>query len=235
MTLGLDILTLLIVVASFKAIRDNRKQSQEAIAEGRRQSQAALDVAHEQMEQSKQQAQLERFAENRPLLMPIGIPTFQDDKPQWLNWNVNEQTLAIHNIGSGVALNVASVMYGCESYLIDWTTNQRSDQTKGVHWTCWLGVPAASNTTEKAIHKKGNGIFYEKNMHIGQYSFNAPQEPRVVPNQNQPFITARITITYLDIFRRKHASIFDYVQHTGGWQLVEFLEDINEDLYGLEG
>ena len=44
-----------------------------------------------------------------------------------------------------------------------------------------------------------------------------------------------LIITYLDIFRRKHASIFDYVQHTHGWQLVEFLEDIKQDLSDLEG
>jgi preprotein translocase subunit YajC len=33
-TVALDVLTLLIVIASFLAIRDNRKQTKEALAEG---------------------------------------------------------------------------------------------------------------------------------------------------------------------------------------------------------
>src|SRR5260370_25852617 len=117
----------------------NKQQSQDALAASEKHSQAAIDAVHEQIEQSKRQAQLERFAENRPLLMPEGTPTFQSDKPQWLKWDVNEQLLAIHNIGAGAALNVASVLYGCESYLIDWNTNRRSDHEKRIHWTCWLG------------------------------------------------------------------------------------------------
>lgn len=198
--------TLAAVLTAIVAIRDNRKQTQQT-----------------------------QYNSSRPLLVPEGAPKFQGDKPQWLDWNVNEQVLAVRNVGSGVALNVASVLYGCESYVVDWATNKRSESEKSIHWTCWLGVPIASDETKEATHKKGNGNFYEKNMHIGQHSFNAPPEPRVVPHQNQPFIIARITITYLDIFKRKHASIFDYVQHTGGWQLVEFLEEIKEDLSDLEG
>ena len=152
------------------------------------------DSVHKQIERSKEQVPLEKFAEYRPVLVPEGIPVFQDNKPQWLNWNINEQTLAIRNIGPGEAFNVASVIYGCESYLIDWVTNRRSNEANNIHWTCWLGVSIASQTTVKAIYKIGNGIFYEKNKHIGQYGFNAPPEPRVVPHQDQPFNIARIII-----------------------------------------
>ncbi len=170
-----------------------------------------------------------------PLLIPEGEPKFQNNHLNWLDWNTNEQMIMIRNVGSEVALNIASVVYGCESYVVSWATNRRSEQEKNIHWTCWLGVPIAPSERKEAVHKIGNGIFYQKNKHIRQHSFNAPPEPRVVPNQNQPFITARITITYLDISKRKYASIFDYVQHTNGWQLVEFCEDIEEDLNDLKG
>ena len=53
-TIVLDALTLLIVIASFLAIRDSRSQAQKALAEGRRQAQEALAVAREQIEQSKE-------------------------------------------------------------------------------------------------------------------------------------------------------------------------------------
>lgn len=192
--------TLAVVVTAYIAIKDNRKQ-----------------------------AQLTQYNSSRPLLIPEGAPQFQSDKPQWLDWNVNEQAILIRNVGSGVALNVASVIYGCESYLVEWNTNRRSDSEKSMHWTCWLGIPIASNETKNAIHKKGNGIFYEKNMHIGQHSFTAPPEPRTTPHQNQPFNTARITITYLDIFRRKHASVFDYIQHTGGCDVSQIKFHLSQE------
>jgi hypothetical protein len=34
---------------------------------------------------------------------------------------------------------------------------------------------------------------------------------------------------------KAHASVFDYVAHTKGWELIEFIPDIGEDLYDLEG
>lgn len=200
------VLTLAAVITALVAIKDNRKQ-----------------------------AQTTQLHSSRPLLVPNGDPKFQQDHANWLDWNTTEQKLTIQNVGTGVALNIASVIYGCESYVVDGLANRRSEREKSIHWTCWLGVPIAAGETKEALYKVGNGIFYEKNMHIGEHSFNAPPEPQAVPHQNQPFITARVTITYLDIFRRKHASIFNYVQHTGGWQLLEFLEDIPEDLHELEG
>jgi hypothetical protein len=43
----------------------------------------------------------------------------------------------------------------------------------------------------------------------------------------------RLTLTYEDIFSRKHAAIFDYTS-TGRWQTVAICEDIKEDLYALQ-
>lgn len=198
--------TLAAVITAFIAIMDNRKQARQTY-----------------------------YHASRPLLIPEGKPQFQRDHANWLDWNVDHQEIAIRNVGSGVALNSASVLYGCESYVLDMFNNRRSEHEKSIHWTAWIGTPIVSGETKTILHEKGNGMFYEKNMHLGQYRFNAPPEPRAVPHQTQPFILARITITYLDIFQRKHASIFDYVQHTDGWQLVAFLEDIAKDLHDLEG
>src|SRR5260370_29538210 len=59
----------------------NKQQSQDALAASEKHSQAAIDAVHEQIKQSKRQAQLERFAENLPLLNPEETTTFQSNKP----------------------------------------------------------------------------------------------------------------------------------------------------------
>ncbi|MCL4508490.1 MAG: hypothetical protein M1296_03060 [Chloroflexi bacterium] len=43
---------------------------------------------------------------------------------------------------------------------------------------------------------------------------------------------ARLTLTYQDIFMRKHAGVFDYIDHYG-WQCVALLADIPKDLEDL--
>jgi hypothetical protein len=54
-------------------------------------------------------------------------------------------------------------------------------------------------------------------------------------NKRTPLHSARSIATYVDVFGRKHASVFDYVAHTKGWEMIEFIPDIEEDLHDLEG
>jgi hypothetical protein len=70
--------------------------------------------AQEQVTLTRQQA----ADQHRPLLVPDGAPIFQDKHPNWLKWEENLQPLKYRNIGPGPALNVASVLYGCESYVV---------------------------------------------------------------------------------------------------------------------
>ena len=224
-------LTLVVVVGAIGSVFITRasleasaKQSQDALAASERHSQATINAVNEQIAASEALFQQERFTEHRPLLIPEGAPKFQSVKPLFLNWTTNEQRISIHNVGPGVALNVASVLYG-ESY------NTLSDDARTyIYWTCWLGVPVAAGLVMKAVHKLGRGLFDEETMLIGSYTLNAPEPER---NLTLPNTLARITITYFDIFRRKHASIVNYVE-TDGWQLVEFLEDIPQDLHDLQ-
>jgi len=209
--------TVVIAFFTYKTIQAYDKQVR--IGQGQvKVSQEQVKVAQEQIEASRKQFQQERFTEHRPLLIPEGAPKFQRVKPLFLNRTTNEQRISIHNVGLGVALNVASVLYG-EPY-----------NRPYIHWTCWLGVPVAAGMVMKAVHKLGWGLFDEETMRIGSYTLNAPEPER---NLTLPNTLAHITITYRDIFRRKHASIFDYVE-TVGWQFVDFPEDIPQDLYDLQ-
>ncbi len=70
-------------------------------------------------------------------------------------------------------------------------------------------------------------MFFEDKKHIEKYSLNAPPLPTLghLLNSNVSSHLARITVTYHDVFSRKHASIFDYIQYRG-WQKIEFLPNI---------
>ncbi len=60
----------------------------------------------------------------------------------------------------------------------------------------------------------------ESKNHKHTYAFNAPKQPVASPNAGELWYICRITITYQDIFRRKHASIYDLaflVNEPLGW------------------
>ena len=46
-------------------------------------------------------------------------------------------------------------------------------------------------------------------------------------------IVGRLTLTYSDVFGRRHAAIFDYID-IHGWQLAEFAADLEENLEDLD-
>jgi hypothetical protein len=168
----------------------------------------------------------------------LGKPTFNPEHDNWLKWDESEQPLALRNLGTGTAFNIASALYGCASY-------RHADQAGGYtrstssareHWTCWLGVPIAPGEKEEGAYLKGNGTFHAGNDSIGEYSLNAPDEeiPGRTALSGVLWRVARVTITYHDIAGRKYASIFDYVRNRG-WHKVEVLWDIERDLHDLEG
>jgi hypothetical protein len=83
-----------------------------------------------------------------------------------------------------------------------------------------------------------NNIFSDANKlieskdHKWKYAFNAPKQPLSQPAQKDPTRICRITITYQDIFQRKHASIYDLI-FGPKWQVVAFIDDIKNDLNDL--
>src|SRR5258708_38286685 len=89
--------------------------------------------------------------------------------------------------------NVAFVYYGAGSYLVN---GQRSDHSKDIHWTGWLGFPIVPHETVEASLNLGNGLFYSPNKYIRHYTFNAPPEPFPPPVQKEPMHVARLIATY---------------------------------------
>ena len=174
--------------------------------------------------------------QQRPVLVPVGSPVFKEEHDNWLKWEENKQLLTLRNVGVGTAFNVASVLYGCATYLRDGPTGtQRSRDSANEHWTCWLGVPVAPSEQVNSTYMVGASTFTEGNRQVGGYSFNAPDEeiPGATSPQGVLWHTARVTITYHDIADRKFASIFDYV-HGRGWHMEKVLP-VDRDLHDLQG
>ena len=111
-----------------------------------------------------------------------------------------------------------------------------------------LAQPLIPTEEAECVHKVGN----EKPLNeiIGAYKLNAPPEPTLaeITHGHMPVHAARVTITYQDVFGRKHASTFDYVQRWrgkpavfedlkthGGWELVAFQIDLTSDLNDVFG
>ena len=197
-------------------------------------SQAQVAASQDEVRLGQEQL----VAQQRPVLIPMDTPIFQEDHDNWLNWEAKEQLLAIRNLGTGTAFNVASVLFGCASYLHDSLIGRRlrSHSEAREHWTYWLGVPIAAGEQGDGPYKFGYGTFNTGNDRIGKHSFNAPDEetPGATSLEGALWTIARVTITYHDIAGRKYASIFDWV-HNRGWHTVEVLRDIDRDLHDLEG
>jgi hypothetical protein len=205
-----------------------------------RASEKQIEALGEQVSVSQEQVGLGQEQLNnqqRPVLVPVGKPVFQEDHDNWLKWGENEQPLTIRNLGTGTAFNVAGVLYGCAAYLHDLPTGRKLvPNSPNTHWTCWLGVPIAPSEEVHSSFRLGHGSFMHGNDQIGDYPLNAPDEaiPGATALQGVLWKIARVTITYTDIAGRKYASIFDYV-HDRGWHMVSMLRDIDRDLHDLEG
>jgi hypothetical protein len=121
------------------------------------------------------------YEEHRPLLVPSNpAPEFQPGHPNWLLWQAQEQALGLTNVGTGPALNIASVLYGCESYLIGDNpgTQTRDTGSQDTHWTCWFGKPLSPGEAKSATYPLGASIFCEDHKRMGAYSFNALESQR---------------------------------------------------------
>lgn len=202
-----------------------------------------------------------RYDDARPVLQvdpdTQSIPV-QQGNGLYLDWNQSQFSIKVQNVGNGPAFNVRSVIYGPEAsafpdastmpdgfswkYLIDEKAKKEEREKHWYHWTLDAVSQGESRQLEYFLasskHPLRMNSFAEVNKHIEskdhkqKYSFNAPKHPLSPPSQRDPRCICRVTITYHDIFHRKHASIYDLIFRQG-WQVVALLDDIISDLGDL--
>jgi hypothetical protein len=204
-----------------------------------------------QGEMARKQFLQARYDDARPVLLivsdPQGIP-LQQGNGRYLDWDHQPPTIKVQNAGKGPALHVRSVIYGPEAQSVpassppsSGTWKHFSDEKEG-HWYHWAMNAVGQGDKEALAHvlarSSGPNNFSAANMHLTAqdrtqtYSFKAPAQPLSRPGSGETWHLCRVTMTYQDIFHRKHASIHDLV-YPQRWQIVALIDDIENDLDDL--
>src|SRR5579859_5062682 len=172
-------------------------------------NQKQVHVSQEQVKVSQEQTKLvleAQYDQHRPLLFPSGDP--------------NKVTL--HNGGSGMALNVRGIFFNREPSTL------KDPVVKYMH--C-LDEPLQPDKSV-AVEQKQLAIM-DGSFKIGNQTLYAPKAPTQEEiNRGIILILMRLTLTYHDIFGRKHASTFDYT-HLHKWVCIEFQSSIAQDIEEL--
>jgi len=221
------------------------------IREGRRSLQARYDDARPVL-----QVDPDTTSRALPRVPKVSIPV-QQENGLYLDWTQIQFSIKVQNVGNGPAFNVRSVIYGPEAIAlpdsplmpdgVNWKylSDEKEKEEREKHWYHWTLDAVRQGEDNRSLEYVLAGqqplrvnSFAEVNKHIEskdhkqKYSFNAPKHPLSPPTQKEPRCICRVTITYDDIFHRKHASIYDLIFRQG-WQVVALLDDVISDLGDL--
>ncbi len=139
--------------------------------------------------------------------------------------------VAVKNAGPGIALNIWGIVFEAEPQV------ELHKQT-GQHHSRRYPLPLVPGA-EIREDWTGGGLPVSGDTEIGntetkRYKLYAPRTP--TPAELQQGMTekvARLTLTYTDIFGRKHAAIYDLTAQMA-WENVDYLRNLTHDLGDLE-
>lgn len=163
-----------------------------------------------------------QYDQRRPLLYPPGTVTLIDQVGN-VDWSEPERRIPLENVGSGVAVNLCGVLIGPRAL------------SKSDRYTLWQEAPLTTLEGMRPMQfRRGGAGTIPNDATIGVYTLHAPDKPSQADLMaGAPWVVARLTITYRDVFGRKHAAIFDYTT-APSWRVVAFLEGIPHDLLDLD-
>lgn len=228
----------------------------------------SLWIAFWSIKHAYKQSDHARYSSAMPVLIigeadPLPDPDLTDEDPplidlplstRYWKWTGDSRAVMMKNVGTGIAFNIVSVIYGKKSL----------DKHIEFKLGC-LGVNHSWRCLYESLYNVDGSLYVREHTEIGGYSFYAPSETgdSFLENygsrrKSEPLdeasgslvdgncyssdfrsfhkpslCLARVVTTYHDIFKRKHASIFD-VDLDNNWTMCAVLEDIPYDLYDLE-
>ncbi len=170
---------------------------------------------------SQVQSREAQYATARPVLVPSGTID-----PDGL-WDAPFHDLAIKNVGNGVALNVSGVILPPPTQRIG-VPPQLSMQSTG---------PIAPAEAPLVQFHHGGTMFTREDqvgsVQMGVPADLAPERGLPSPYNRRYRAGARLTLTYTDVFHRKHAAVYDW-DTMSHWASVAILEDIDADIDDMD-
>ncbi len=138
--------------------------------------------------------------------------------------------VALKNVGAGIALNVRGIVFESEpEYEVLKTTGQ-------IHSFCYP-LPLTASDEPVSRDWTGQAPSFTGDSEIGttdRYKLYAPRKPTYEERSRGAVEkVARLTLTYSDIFRRKHAAIYDLTAQFE-WENVAYLRNLTHDLGDME-
>src|SRR5258706_1141848 len=178
-------------------------------------------------------AQEARYDSCRPLLYPSERPTLaQSTTGETVSGlSAAGPRLMLLNAGSGVATNVRGAIYGPKP--------SEPGLPAPEHHYLRLELPLPDKESVPVVGAPGGWILPGDTSVVGRGAdrptLYAP--PRPTPGSQQyeaaPTVVWRLTLTYQDIFRRYHASVFDLTDQFV-WRCVGFFPGIPKDIEELD-
>jgi hypothetical protein len=167
-------------------------------------------------------ANQQRFDAQRPVICPIGELPLNHFR---LDWTAAEHEISLRNFGSGVALTTCGLLFPPRAQL---PSNIRPPE-----YSFWHQPPLGPGESRPAKLQLG-GTLIPGDAQLAGHELYAPPKPSQyeLMVMGQYNIVARLTITWEDVFKRKHAGIYDYID-VFGWYCVGLFEDTERDLEDL--
>ncbi len=220
-----------------------------------RQTGNLVTIGHQQIAQ----AAADRYAMQRPVVYPAGSVTTifheKDDsalyrtrptahgretsrasdeeaapatrasfEPWQGKWDERSVRVPVANGGAGTAFDLCGVLLGAA----------HDPAILSHRFTLWKDLPLPAADSRDAILARGMSMV-SGTTRIKEHPLQPPPKPH--PGDEMiaaiPRYTARLTLTYKDVFGRKHAALFDYSSQ-GRWENAVFLDDVEHDLADLD-
>jgi hypothetical protein len=207
------IATLLAVVVGLRGIYIGRALAHEA-----------FEQAEKAIGENRHQFLEAQYNASRPLVVPVAPEMSEQDEtdePITFDWENVNTFVTIQNVGNGIATNIWIALLP-----------PASTSESGYQYVSRFGSPLpAARDAVKVYLRQGAALFHERDS-LNEYPLSVPPERAADSAGRADHFIARLNITYLDIFGRKHASIFD-MSDRGLWVNVAFLTNMKRDLGDL--
>lgn len=138
--------------------------------------------------------------------------------------------VTVKNAGAGIALNIWGIVF-------EPTPTSETQRLTGQHHSHRYDLPLEPGDT-KLVDWSGGGVAVSGDAEMGDgtrhFSLYAPSKPAfadVLHGETEKI--ARLTLTYRDIFGRRHVAIYDLTAQME-WENVAFLRNVPQDLGEME-